>query len=122
MDKIDYIVLQIVENTIPIGINLQSQCNGKGVYIDSFYRNNNGELLPAELCESLSIGDKLMFINEKAVQDYDLKTVIKLISTSIRPLKLEFKALTLAQPVKDVVHQRGNDKGNHIYSVCHQPL
>lgn len=51
----------------PVGINLQSVRNGNGVFIESFYRSDEGATLAAEKCGTVIIGDRLESINNTIV-------------------------------------------------------
>ena len=71
--------LLIIDNSDPIGINLQSIRNGKGAYVCQFYRqpsrNVENGLLRGEGSNIIKIGDILAVINGEDVSTNSLEMI-----------------------------------------------
>jgi hypothetical protein len=77
-----------------IGVNLQSRYIGIGAYVDSFYRNKDNSLLPAEECGTICLGDIIFSINSTSLITLNLKEIYEVIRHSKYPLKLIFLRLS----------------------------
>jgi hypothetical protein len=88
-DNIELIV------TGQVGLNLQIIKNGKGAFVDSFYRGSNSEgidvLLPAEKTFGpVILGAIIASVGGKDVTSVEALEICRIISTAQRPVKLQF--------------------------------
>jgi hypothetical protein len=77
-----------------IGVNLQSRYIGIGAYVDSFYRNKDNSLLPAEEVGTICLGDIIFSINSTSLITLNLKEIYEVIRHSKYPLNLIFLRLS----------------------------
>lgn len=69
----------MVENG-PVGINLQCVRGGNGVFIESFYRSNDGAKLAAERNGAICIGDRIVLVGNSSVWNNNSEEVREIIS------------------------------------------
>ena len=89
----------------PIGINLHSVRNGKGTFVESFYRTEEGALLAAEKCEEIQIGDRLAFIDDVCVFSHEIEETRDILLSRVGPYKVTVKrvqaSITLVELTTD---------------------
>jgi len=89
----------------PIGINLHSVKSGKGTFVESFYRTDEGALLAAEKCAEIQIGDRLAFIDGICVFSHEIEETRDILLSQVGPYKVTVKrvqtSLTLVELTTD---------------------
>lgn len=81
-------VLLIAEGCV--GINLQSTKDGRGAFIESFYRSKEGALYAAERSGNIQIGDRIAYVEDDMILFACLEDIYEKLSLSLRPIRIRF--------------------------------
>lgn len=82
----------VIPKDSAVGVKLAQGRDG-GAFIDSFYRKQDGTLLPAEGANILRLGDRIYSINSVVIYQLSLVEINNKIMSMQRPLTIEFKRL-----------------------------
>lgn len=83
-------LIELILESEGLGVNLRPILGYRGAYVDSFYRSQYNEILPAERSGTLQIGDVLISIGSLHVLEESIETIQLLLRKMARPLMLIF--------------------------------
>eukprot|EP00981_Chlorochromonas_danica_P003786 scaffold691_cov181-Ochromonas_danica.AAC.39 len=83
-------LIELILENEGLGVNLRPILGYRGAYVDSFYRSQYNEILPAERSGTLQIGDVLISIGSLHVLEESIETIQMLLRKMARPLILIF--------------------------------
>lgn len=95
MTPLGYVDIQVVVNDELLGINLQSQRNNCGAFIESFYRSNEGMLFEVERTGEVRVGDVVHSVEGQLLSHCDLHDIHARLLSSARPMTIVFRRYKL---------------------------
>ena len=95
MMPLGYVDIQVTVNDELLGINLQSQRNNCGAFIESFYRSNDGMLFEVERTGEVCVGDVVHSVDGELLSQCDLHDIHARLLSSARPMTIVFRRFKL---------------------------
>lgn len=87
----------------PIGINLQSVRGGRGAFVESFYRAEDGQVYDAEGGGQICVGDRIAFIADNTVLTDSIDVIHSKLLQQRRPFVIWLRRSEWAFQVNDLV-------------------
>lgn len=110
-----YVDIQVAVNDELLGVNLQSQRNNCGAFIESFYRSNEGMLFEVERTGEVCVGDVVHSVEGELLCHCDLHVIHARLLSSARPMSIVFRRYKLDMPSIHLAEDSRVGEWLHMY-------